>query len=98
MFRLTREVRFAINAEVDPQANDKPANSYAGHPALTGFGQFFSLSVTLRGELRPESSYLRNIKDVDDAVRKIAIPLLAQRVSAKLKPAESFAEISSALR
>src|SRR5688500_11856513 len=80
MFRLTREVRLGINLTPDEQLDHKPANSYAGHPSLSGFGSYLTLAVTLRGELRPESSYLRNIKDVDDAVRRLAAPLLARGV------------------
>jgi 6-pyruvoyltetrahydropterin/6-carboxytetrahydropterin synthase len=97
MFRLTREVRFAVVADAPPRPDDKPANSFAGHPPLTGFGQFFNHFVTLRGELRPESSYLRNIKDVDDAVRRVAIPLVAERVAAKRKPAAVISEIREVL-
>ena len=70
MFRLTREVRFAINDLPDDQLRHPPTNSFAGYPSSTGFGQFFRLQVTLEGQLNPASSYLRNIKDVDTLVRE----------------------------
>jgi 6-pyruvoyltetrahydropterin/6-carboxytetrahydropterin synthase len=70
VFRLTREVRFAVNSAPDQQLAAAPANSHAGYPSLTGFGQFFTARVTLRGELDPTSSYLVNIKEVDGVVRE----------------------------
>jgi 6-pyruvoyltetrahydropterin/6-carboxytetrahydropterin synthase len=98
MFRLTREVRFAANVKPDQQLHDKPANSFAGHPSLTGFGQYFALAVTLRGELRPESSYLRNIKDVDEAVRRTGIPLVQQGIRDGRTPAGVLGSLAASLR
>jgi 6-pyruvoyltetrahydropterin/6-carboxytetrahydropterin synthase len=98
MFRLTREVRLGINLTPDEQLRDKPANSYAGYPSLTGFGSYLTLAVTLRGELRPESSYLRNIKDVDDAVRRLAAPILAQGVREGRSPVRSLRAVADAVR
>jgi 6-pyruvoyltetrahydropterin/6-carboxytetrahydropterin synthase len=69
MFRLTREVRFAVNAVPDDQLERRPANSYGGHPSLTGLGFYLTARVTLAGELQPESQYLANIKDIDSLVR-----------------------------
>lgn len=74
MFRLTREVRFAINQSQDDQLSHRPSNAYAGYPAITGRGQHFELQVTLQGDLQPHSNYLRNIKEIDDAVRRTIIP------------------------
>jgi 6-pyruvoyltetrahydropterin/6-carboxytetrahydropterin synthase len=69
MFRLTREVRFAVNEVADQQLLTTPSNNYAGFPALTGFGSYVRVQVTLKGELDPKICYLRNIKEVDLAVR-----------------------------
>src|SRR5688572_3204101 len=80
MFRLTREVRFAINDRVDLQLQQSPTNSYAGYPSLTGFGHFLTVAITLEGELHPASSYLRNIKDIDEVVRRIAIPFIGAMI------------------
>jgi 6-pyruvoyltetrahydropterin/6-carboxytetrahydropterin synthase len=74
MFRLTREVRFAINSVKDDQLDHPPANGFAGYPALTGYGQYLELQVTLQGQLQPDSNYLRNISEIDDAVRRVVIP------------------------
>jgi 6-pyruvoyltetrahydropterin/6-carboxytetrahydropterin synthase len=75
-FRLTREVRFALNDLPDHQLEHPPANSFAGFPSLTGFGQYFGLHVTLEGKLDPKSCYLRNIKEIDRAVREKVIGAL----------------------
>lgn len=77
MFRLTREVRIGINPDGRDDSAAKPANSYAGFPPLHGLGHFFTVRVTLAGELDPRSSYLLNIKDVDRRVRERCVPLLA---------------------
>ena len=80
MFRLTREVRFAVNRIDDPQLHGKPINGFAGFPALTGFGPHLSLQVTLAGPLDPVSQYLVNIKQIDATIRNIAIPAVARAV------------------
>ncbi|HEY8665675.1 MAG TPA: 6-carboxytetrahydropterin synthase [Tepidisphaeraceae bacterium] len=78
MFRLTREVRFAVNAgESAAMAQGRPSNSYAGYPSLRGAGQFFVLRCTVAGELNAASQYLLNIKEIDEAVRRQAVPLVA---------------------
>ena len=76
MFRLTREVRFSINPDSDDQLARKPTNSFGGFPTMTGLGRFYTLRVTLAGRLDPQSSYLRNIKEVDELIRAQAIPFI----------------------
>jgi 6-pyruvoyltetrahydropterin/6-carboxytetrahydropterin synthase len=97
MFRLTREVRFAVNFGSDSQLSAGATNSFAGFPSLIGFGHYLTLAVTLRGELRPESSYLRNIKDIDDAVRRIAIPIISARVREGRSPAQTLQDVATSL-
>src|SRR3954454_24733044 len=75
MFRLTREVRFAINEAPDLQSTQKPSNSYGGFPSLTGRGQFVRMQVTLEGEPDRKSCYLRNIKEIDQLVRERCLGL-----------------------
>jgi 6-pyruvoyltetrahydropterin/6-carboxytetrahydropterin synthase len=84
MFRLTREVRFAINLQPDDQLTGKPTNSHGGFPSLTGLGHHFALRVSLTGALDPSSQYLRNIKDIDDVVRKHGIDIVAHAVHRQL--------------
>ncbi|MGH7176233.1 MAG: 6-pyruvoyl trahydropterin synthase family protein [Tepidisphaeraceae bacterium] len=80
MFRLTRQVRFAVNATADEQLSARPANRYAGYPSLTGLGHFFALSVTVRGEVDLATSYLINIRRIDETVRALVIPLVCRRI------------------
>jgi len=92
MFRLTREVRFAINA---PHA-DAPgtgSNNFAANPPLVGLGQYFSLAVTLSGELDPDSQYLVNIKQIDAAVRERAIGVVAAAVPLLAGPSALIATL-----
>ncbi len=79
MFRLTRAVRFAVNADSSEQRRllrDKPTNGYAGFPSLTGVGHFFTLECTVTGPLDARSEYLVNIKQIDAAVRERAVPII----------------------
>jgi 6-pyruvoyltetrahydropterin/6-carboxytetrahydropterin synthase len=80
MFRLTREVRFAINPAPDEQLAQKPTNSYGGYPSLRGFGAYLILQITVAGEPDNSSNYLLNIKQIDAAVRNNAIPFLTDAV------------------
>jgi 6-pyruvoyltetrahydropterin/6-carboxytetrahydropterin synthase len=80
MFRLTREVRFAINGLEDPQLHGNVANGYGGFPSVTGFGPYLTLDLTLAGPLDPVSGYLINIKQIDAAVRERGIAAVAQAV------------------
>ncbi|MDB5354460.1 MAG: 6-pyruvoyl tetrahydropterin synthase [Phycisphaerales bacterium] len=80
MFRLTREVRFAINPAPDEQLAQKPTNSYGGYPSLRGFGSYLTLQITVAGEPDSSSNYLLNIKQIDAAVRSNAIPFLTDAV------------------
>jgi 6-pyruvoyltetrahydropterin/6-carboxytetrahydropterin synthase len=79
MFRLTREVRFALGPEA-PAAGARPYNSYAGFPSVAGLSHFFTLQASLAGTLDARSGYLLNIKQIDAAVRKLAIPRVAEAI------------------
>lgn len=70
MFQLTREVRFAINADSDDPLERSPTNSFGGYPSLNGLGVFLAAQITVRGELDPRMQWLINIKDVDDTARE----------------------------
>lgn len=76
MFRLTREVRFTIDPRQPAQI--AVTNGYGGYPSQTGFGNYFALRVTLEGELQPDTGYLRNIKEIDEVIRREGIAILAQ--------------------
>lgn len=80
MFRLTREVRFALNPHPLEQLSAKPTNSYAGFPSMLGIVPWLALRVTVSGPLDPASQYLVNIKRIDSLVRERGIPLIRDRV------------------
>jgi len=75
MFRLTREVRFAINPEPDDPSAAAGRNGFGGSPCLLGIGHYFALEVTLVGEPDATTGCIRDIKEIDRAVRERAVPL-----------------------
>lgn len=93
MFRLTRQVRFAINGADDPQLRSTPTNGYGGFPSLTGFGPYLSLDVTLSGPLDPVSNYLLNIKQIDATIRQRAIPAVSQAVKSGATPERAVSRL-----
>lgn len=76
MFRLTREVR--LNVSPDPANGGK--NGHAGTPAVDRAFYFVTVRVTLIGEPDVASSYVRNIKDIDDRVQAIGLPYLRRQL------------------
>lgn len=83
MFRLTREVRFAVNLPPHDSPQNSPTNTYGGYPSLNGLGHFFSLQVTFAGQLDPATKFLQNIKMMDALVREKCIPLAERAVREK---------------
>src|SRR5437867_6909514 len=79
MFRLTREVRFALNDDPSQLLSARVTNSFAGFPSLTSIAPYLRVQITLEGDLHPRTQYLRNIKDIDDAVRRQVIQRIMQR-------------------
>jgi 6-pyruvoyltetrahydropterin/6-carboxytetrahydropterin synthase len=77
MATLTRTVRFAINA---PQRRGGTAgrNGYAGSPPMRGLGRHYALEVRCRGAVDATTGYLINIKDIDQAVRRDAVPIITR--------------------
>ena len=58
-------------------------NGYAGKPPVTSVGQcYYTLTVSVTGNPDPESGYLLNIRQIDEAVRDRAIPLITAAVRA----------------
>ena len=98
MFRLTREVRFAVNRVQEPQIGGKPSNSYGGFPTVTEFGPYLCLQVTVRGELERASNYLLNIKNIDAVVRDRAIPAMTGAVARGDPPAKAIGAMHELLK
>src|SRR4051794_9483971 len=98
MFRLTREVRFAVNAS-DTPADAKVKNGYAGHPPLIGLGHYFAMRISLSGDLDPAVHFLVNIKDIDRVVREHAIAQVTQAARAQTTcPNRLIAQLFNALK
>ncbi|MBX9735953.1 MAG: 6-carboxytetrahydropterin synthase [Phycisphaerales bacterium] len=89
MITLTRTVRFSINHKSLRQSADiggvpasptarRDVNGYAGVPGMRGFGRYYEIDVVCRGEPDPASGYFKDIKELDRAVRRVAIPAIEQ--------------------
>jgi len=87
MFRLTREVRFAVPPFPDGQERSAPTNSYGGYPSLTGLGaKYFALDVSASGEADPVTGFLCNIKQIDTIVRRdLPVLVVGSVADARLK-------------
>jgi 6-pyruvoyltetrahydropterin/6-carboxytetrahydropterin synthase len=76
---LTRTVRFAVNpAQVREGPWLNGPNGYAGSPSMRGLGRHYELSVTCAGRVDPLTGYLINIKDIDRAVHRAALPVITR--------------------
>jgi 6-pyruvoyltetrahydropterin/6-carboxytetrahydropterin synthase len=79
MLTLTREVRCTIPLHGGPAGT--PANGLAGN-LVDGPGIYLVLQVTLAGDIHPHSSYVENIKTIDDHVRSRAVPAIGRLMAA----------------
>lgn len=76
MFRLTREIRFSLS----PLTDEAIPNSHAGHPQLTTPVPWLKAQLTFATPtLDPRSSYVLDIKLIDQVFRAQALPLLRSR-------------------
>ncbi|MBX3351306.1 MAG: 6-carboxytetrahydropterin synthase [Phycisphaeraceae bacterium] len=71
MLLLARTVRFAVNDRADSPSGP---NGYAGRPPMRGLGRHYELDVVCRGEADPATGYFLDIKAIDEAARRGAIP------------------------
>jgi 6-pyruvoyltetrahydropterin/6-carboxytetrahydropterin synthase len=78
MHILARQIRFAI----DPFGNDEFTgdNSYAGKPAIEGFGLYGSLWVHLKSKLNPDTGFVVNVSQIDAEVRNHVLPFLRFKI------------------
>lgn len=96
VFRLTREVRFAVNRG-HADVHGGKGNSYAGMPPVLGLGQYLAIQVTLEGEPDPRVQYVTNIKSIDAAVRERAVELVRRHVEQDASHAAEPARLVAAL-
>lgn len=86
MIRLSRTVRFCINsapvdaAPADPDATGR-FNTFAAWPSMRGLGRYYEIDIECEGEVDPATGYFINIKDIDEAVRQAALPIVGRAVA-----------------
>ncbi len=76
---LTRTVRFSINPRGlrdAPGGVSRDSNGYAGRPGFRGLARYFELDVACAGEPDKASGYFKDIKELDRAVRRVAVPAI----------------------
>ncbi len=86
MVRLGRQVRFSINPFLDHDSAG--FNSYASKPAGDGLTLFLELAVELVGAVTPQTGLLVNVSEIDEAVRRFAVPVFATRIRDHLRRGE----------
>lgn len=98
MHKLARQVRFSINPFL-PQDSDG-FNSFASKPTGEGLSIFFELCVNLAGEVEPATGFVANVIDIDNNVRKYAVPIFAKRIREDFQQGEhiGFPEVAELLR
>jgi 6-pyruvoyltetrahydropterin/6-carboxytetrahydropterin synthase len=89
--RLMREIRFSIDRDWVQAAHGRNgfarahpvSNSWGGWPSAVGIAPYLVQRVTVSGRPHPATGYLVNIRELDGLLRREAIPLAAQRLSAE---------------
>jgi 6-pyruvoyltetrahydropterin/6-carboxytetrahydropterin synthase len=65
-------------------AADAPVvNAYAFWPPMRGLGRYYELTITCRGEADRVTGYFINIRDIDTAVRRAALPMISDAVAGR---------------
>jgi len=97
MHKLTRAVRFSINPFLPVQTGG--ANSFASRPAGEGLAVFLELSVEIAGEVDPATGFVMNVAQIDENVRRYAVPVFAERIKEDFGGAKhtAFFEITGLL-
>lgn len=83
MLLLTRTVRFCIGqpvAESDESAGPRH-NTFAAWPSMTGLGRYYEIDVQCAGSADPTTGYFLNIREIDEAVRRGAIPIIRDAIA-----------------
>ena len=80
-------------------ADDAPAsNSFAAWPPMRGLGSYYEMHVCCRGEPDPTTGYLMNIKHIDDAARRHALPVLAAAMRAAVEDDDAEPALGAVMR
>lgn len=85
MHRLTRQVRFSVNPFLPEQVEG--ANSFVSKPAGEGLALFLELSVELTGKVDPATGFVVNVADIDENIRRFAVPFFIERIGEDFRKA-----------
>jgi 6-pyruvoyltetrahydropterin/6-carboxytetrahydropterin synthase len=86
MVRLGRLVRFSIDPFLDTPGGG--FNAYASKPAGEGLSLFLELVVELVGPPTAETGLLVNVREIDRAVRRYAVPVFTEQIRASFRRGE----------
>jgi len=86
MHKLARQVRFSINPFL--AENNEGFNSYASRPAGEGLSIFLELSVEVIGKVEPATGFVVNVTDIDNNVRKFAVPIFKEKIQQDFRRAQ----------
>jgi 6-pyruvoyltetrahydropterin/6-carboxytetrahydropterin synthase len=84
MYKLARQIRFAINPFSDLM--QQGANSYCAKPTAQGLSLFFALWVELTGDTNKDTGFVVNVSDIDRIVRDKAVGIFDEYVKNCLAP------------
>lgn len=94
---LRRRVRFAVDG-TGPSGGTGSSNTFAGSPAIRGWGRHYEVDVECIGVVDQKLGYLIDIKDVDRAVRRVLLPMIeSAAVAGRPEPADLLAGSLDAL-
>jgi 6-pyruvoyltetrahydropterin/6-carboxytetrahydropterin synthase len=79
---LTREVRLAVTAT---ESEPGTANNFSANPPPDGIVPVVALRVQIAGAVDPDSGMLVNIKHIDQMVRRVAAPAMAEMLRADIR-------------
>jgi 6-pyruvoyltetrahydropterin/6-carboxytetrahydropterin synthase len=78
--KLLREIRCSALPALGPVTN-----GWAGWPPATRLAPYVTAQAVIEGSADPASGYLCNIKHLDEALRRVVLPLLASAGSATVE-------------
>jgi 6-pyruvoyltetrahydropterin/6-carboxytetrahydropterin synthase len=78
MHLLVRYVRFSVDP-FNPEIREG-FNPYASRPTSRGLAMFLELGVQVMGPVDPISGFVIDVGDIDQAVRRFAVPLFVDRI------------------
>lgn len=83
MLLLTRTVRFCIGQPVAGliESAEPRHNTFAAWPSMTGLGRYYEIDVQCAGSADPTTGYFLNIREIDEAVRLNAIPIIRRTIA-----------------